>query len=776
MTTPAMPAGAPRTNPIRVLAWAWVALGIVYLLFLGGGFQGIYSVHLRVVSLVAICVTLVAWLAFAWRHPAWRPTTAIWPAFVVGFGAMALSTLTSPTPRLGLDYLAYAVLLTGLYLLLVRLWADPFTNVRLGVLTVATAFGICLAYIGVVGARWIEFWGLVGAIRTPPLRPLFEGLSYGNPSAVLTVALLLVTAAVAYMGIDSARRRTVVAVLIVLVCVVILMTGSRAGWLAVPAAFAITSIVWLLVPDHRTQVRELLRDRRIAIGVGAVLVVGVVIAAFLAPVILLRASAGGEEGRATFFAAAIRMFAAAPLTGVGMGGWAADRIAYTKEGEIDYYIPHAHDLYFQAAAELGIVGLVAGAIALGCLIWLIAGALRDDDAVRRRFGWASLFGLAYFGIHQFLDFYPNMPAALFAFALPIAWLDSTARRTVGQDRVRVGPLAARVGRVALFAGVIVAVATLAWSESVALKADGAVGAANRRDWEGALPLIQAAAREDPALPSYAFTLGLVSAALGDLPAARREFETAANGDQLPEAWLDLAAIQLREGDPSAARETLSKALRLGVQQPANDVAAAWMYLRMDDPGAATASLAEAIAKIPSLAGDPYLAADPGFATIRADAVARALATADEDAAWEIALVSGDPATARSLAGQLVRDDRVLAETVIDAWGGSQPAVAALDALARQRALDRGTLSWAARVARRSKDDEAAARYQRWGALIGGITAAETRIVESREAGDPISGSNTGFHSQYVYRRPAPTDHLVPWLPRLTDERAGAAGG
>ena len=48
-----------------------------------------------------------------------------------------------------------------------------------------------------------------------------------------------------------------------------------------------------------------------------------------------------------------------PLTGQGPGSWAPDRIAFTDASEIDYYIPHAHNVPAQTLAEFGLVGVVA---------------------------------------------------------------------------------------------------------------------------------------------------------------------------------------------------------------------------------------------------------------------------------------------------------------------------------------------------------------------------------------------------------------------------------
>ena len=133
------------------------------------------------------------------------------------------------------------------------------------------------------------------------------------------------------------------------------------------------------------------------------------------------------------------MFADNPMLGLGPGTWAARRVAYTDPGELDFITPHAHDVYLQTAAELGIVGLAVGVIALACVAWLAIGAIRGDRPERRRWAWAAVVALVYLGLHSVLDFYANMPAVLLLVAIPVAMLDATADRRLGLP-ARLAPL------------------------------------------------------------------------------------------------------------------------------------------------------------------------------------------------------------------------------------------------------------------------------------------------------------------------------------------------
>ena len=198
---------AERASLPATLAWAGFAVLFLYAVLLGGSWLGIYVLPFRLASLGIIAVTLVGWAVVAWRHPAWRPRTSAWPLVVLPLGAFALAVAASRYPRLGLEYLAWGVLLVALYLLLVRILALPFARARIGALAAIVGLVIGIFYLAWVTLAWIEWWGLIGHFEVPPLRPLFAGLTYRNPSAVMTVVVLLTLIAYAGLGFDGRGRR-----------------------------------------------------------------------------------------------------------------------------------------------------------------------------------------------------------------------------------------------------------------------------------------------------------------------------------------------------------------------------------------------------------------------------------------------------------------------------------------------------------------------------------------------------------------------------------------
>jgi hypothetical protein len=113
-----------------------------------------------------------------------------------------------------------------------------------------------------------------------------------------------------------------------------------------------------------------------------------------------------QSNRYEYWRVAIREFGDAPLRGGGSGSF---RTVWLRERSIDETVRDAHSLYFETAAELGLVGLVA-------LLAFVAGIV---VMARRSTGAAGAIGaLAVFAIHAGLDWDWELPAlALVALTL-----------------------------------------------------------------------------------------------------------------------------------------------------------------------------------------------------------------------------------------------------------------------------------------------------------------------------------------------------------------------
>jgi O-antigen ligase/tetratricopeptide (TPR) repeat protein len=765
---------------IRLIAWAGAAVLATYVIFVGGNWWGIYTSSLRVVTVGGAAVVLGLWAVLAWRNPAWRPRTALWPAVIAALGSLTISTVFSRVPRVSLEYLGYAVVLAALYLLLVRLFASPFFRQRLPTL-MALLFGITAgAFLVRIAGTWVEWWALIGHMTMPPLRPSFEGLTFGNPSAVLTMVCLLAVPTAATFAGPTRRGVAVLLVILAVIAAVALLSGSRAGWLALGLTVIVLPVAWLSSRPNRANLasaaRPLWRGRgRFVIagaGIGLVL-----IAVALAPAVARRIGEGGESVRIGFSAAALRMFVESPLAGTGPGTWVIQRLAYTLPTEPDTYIPHAHNIETQTLAELGIIGALAGGVLVVGIFGLLRSAVRSGDPTRSRWAWVTAAGLVYFVAHQVLDFYVNMPAFLFAASLPIAYLDArqlgaTAPEAAEPDgarrkpppRGRLLPGQWVAGMTSVFV-VATAIAGLLLQEVPAGRAATAVELANRGQWAEADEAARDAAAADPEIHSYQLTAGLTADRAGDTGRALRAFEAVARRDDLPEGWLNLAAEQAALGRTDDAIASIQRALRIGAQRPAVAMPAGELAMRLGDRDLATAALSAAFTAVPSLAGDPWWEESPMRIAARRDAVAAASATAWPELRWQLALMSGDVDGARDMLGGPLAAG--FEPDVVRAWTGDDTARLRVVAACEASPLELEHLEWCARVQGHAGLEDEAVRFRSLTDILlqsSAEYAGEFRVAKVQYS--KINGEAADLWALFTYRRPAPWDILVPSLVHL----------
>jgi tetratricopeptide (TPR) repeat protein len=761
----------------RVIGWAAVAVLAAYALFVGGAWAPTFWAPYRVLTLILAIVGIVVWMVVAARNPEWRPRSALAPAFAAALLAFLLSTVMSRYPRFGFEYLAWSILLVALYLILQRLMASPFFRARLISFAVIAGVVIGLWYVAAVFARWFEWWSLVGRLTAPPLRPGFESLMLGNPSAVMTASVLLAAPAVAMLW-GASRTRSAIALLIVLLSLfVVVASGSRAGWLAVGLASVVVGGLWLLAPDHRGWLTSALRSRWVKVGlVPVALVVGIVAVAF-GPGLMIRAGSGGENLRFGYVLSSLRMFESSPILGTGPGTWAPLRVANTVAGETDYYIPHAHNLFVETLAEFGVIGVMAGLVAAFFLGRLLLRSVRAPDPKVRHMGWAALFATAYFAAHQLLDFYANLPAILFAFAIPVAWLDAAQERDPTHPKAvaaaawlppRARPVLAAGG----IAVILVAAGYLGWSERAALEMEDGTSALNGLAYERAIPSLERAVAIDPAMPPYHLALGLALANTGQPARAELEFMVTAEADDLPEAWLNLAAIRLERGDEAGATAALARAARLGYQQAAIALAAGDLWLELGRRDDAIEAFESAVLLLPSLAGDPWWRADEARERVWHEVSERVLAKVPATVRFEMALEAADLASAGEAVEAIESlDGRDTFQLILEAWDGNPEEVAALEQRARERPLDGTIVNWCARVLRRIGDDAGAQRYVQWAETLTALSS--TAGFQARIVGDDASfivgGINSLFYGHFTYRRPTPSNHLINGLPHVALE-------
>lgn len=412
----------PLVERLRAIRAPFVVLLVVVLLPVGRGSEAAVAI-----GMLAAFV-LLARGRLDWRSDAARLVFALFacywlPTLVSAFGAVAPGktwSTVATTPRL-----------------------LPFALFTLWALRDAARWPVFVAAVGTVVALWVldayvqmaTGFSLGGAPERERLSGIFGAgnLKLGQVLATLSPFLLL--AARARFG-----RAGLIAAFVLMIAPV-LLSGSRAGWLA----FALVGLVlaWCETRDPR---RFLVALATLAFAFAAVATLALYDSARFGMRVerSLLALDGGERavdeasaGRLSIWRTALAMAKAHPLNGVGARGFryayphyaaAGDRFVDTAS---DVGASHAHQIVLEVLSETGLVGVLAWLAGA----WLAWRAWRRADAAARERAFAP--GLALFAttfpLNTHLAFYSAWWGLLFWWlvALYCAALGASRRAAEG---------------------------------------------------------------------------------------------------------------------------------------------------------------------------------------------------------------------------------------------------------------------------------------------------------------------------------------------------------
>jgi len=175
--------------------------------------------------------------------------------------AFVIATITSRVPRLSVEMLGYAVLLAELYLLLVALMRRPRFRAHFERLAIVLCLLVCVLYLLQVLQAWQLWWGAVGHLTIPLLRPGYLGLSL-SPNPIATLVLLLGAFGLATGRLRGRAGRAVSVALLVLVAATTVITGSRGAWIGAGAALFVCVLAALIMaPTARGRAATFVRTR-----------------------------------------------------------------------------------------------------------------------------------------------------------------------------------------------------------------------------------------------------------------------------------------------------------------------------------------------------------------------------------------------------------------------------------------------------------------------------------------------------------------------------------
>jgi putative inorganic carbon (hco3(-)) transporter len=761
----------PRSSPgnsLKLVAWIGVLLAAIYLETSGGTYPGIASVTGQIATQVLAYVLLGGWLLVAALRPSWRPSTPLLAPVALVSATYSLSALASQRPRLSLEPTLAGLGFALTYLFLSRLLADPWFRRRIESLLIVSVALVAFGYIAQVTSEWIVWWGLIGRIALPPLRPSSASLVFGSPNLIAAYLILLAPLGVVVLA-QRTHRTWLAAIVCVAAGIAVFLTGSRGGYLGVATGFGLG----ILLAIARSDVGQLSAMMLGRIRARPILLVpiGVALAglALFVPAVLYRFAQGGESLRLDLWRSALTIFADHPVLGGGPGTWVQLKVAANPPSVANIIVPHAHDMYVQAAAELGLAGLAAAAILL------VTVARRLKQGIQSRLAGlpiqtaAVAVGLAAFAGQSLVDNLVNLPLICLPVIGLVAWIDGRLTMTESKAAPARGKRLGALGPVVVLIALLLAATSFARIDSAGLDDMVANDAAVAGDWPAALGGYERALASDPELTLYQLQRSSALARVGRTGDARMQLSHAVEADPVAINLVSLATLDIAAGDGAAALSHIHRAVELGWFDPTVALNAGIIGEQTGDRSFAVDQFANAVAWDPPIASSAFWD-EPARQIAKADVISKARTRVDPATAALILAYSGDAAGAHAELNRMPESKPRDLDLAASAWlagdvAAAQPKVAAI--------LDRDPRDWAAagwmsRIARLSGDTELAERYERWASIVE-FDAASSLSDELSVVPAPPGDATAGLPANYpwsVYLRPIAPYLLAPQVVRI----------
>ncbi len=381
---------------------------------------------------LAILWAIEGYLSYAWITDGWSIILPVAALVLFSFlqtislGALQLPSIASPASNtISLDpyetrFFALQLAAVGLYGLFLFRYLTTARRLRI-VINLLIAIAVASAIFGILRrtAQHNTGFGL-------PLLHLEQGygqfINQNHFAYLMEMGLGLILGMVLGGGI---RREQVLAYLAALLPIwtALALCGSRGGLVAMLAEVGVAAFLLIGLLQNRresesqTKFLALLRSAPVRIGLFLVLVCGVVFGTFylggehLASRIEATRSdfaPGASElrvgvSRNEIWALTLKMFAAHPVLGVGMGAyWAAVPGLHDASGA--WTPQEAHGDYLELLASGGLIGCAIGVWFLSAVVKKTRITLQSPNRFRRAACLGAAIGLAGVAVHSLVDF------------------------------------------------------------------------------------------------------------------------------------------------------------------------------------------------------------------------------------------------------------------------------------------------------------------------------------------------------------------------------------
>ena len=557
-------------------------LSAAYIILIGGTYY--YQIFaVRVFHHLFVTILLGFWLIRRLLHRRGLPPTPLNALLYLNVMVWFIAALFSLDPRMALENLWFPLTNLLLFFVMVDLLQTGWEALLIDTQFLLTTLVVLLS--GIQLGSWFFGWGFgtpPGASVTGgglpmsavPLR-LFIPFGVTTWLAAYTASLAVFTGAWAF----AARRhgtRTAYWMLAVLLVLLMVLTGSRGGWLSLIAGAAIF-LVLHLAGDLRFRIFV----RRYRIPLLAIAAAAAAIFVFaLMRLSADRAHSAGDILRFDLWRAAAAITVDHPLLGVGPGLFGRAFQLYRDPFNVDNRLSTAHNFYLNTLAETGVIGagVAVGLAAILLLTWWRLWR-HSETPSRKTHLEGALAALTGFGVQSFFDTFTLAPFVLLALLLTAYCVTATRSRL--ETRLKGNVPAALVSLVIVLA-----------SGFGILRSDQAQAAFNTSVHDQSFDQAQSAAALDPALNLYQLQIAYLTD--GDSAQAIISYQQALTLEPTWDTgWINLAALYERQGDTTQALDALQHAIAIDNR---NGALLLWAQLAERANLAPKSSIAEAYTK------------------------------------------------------------------------------------------------------------------------------------------------------------------------------------
>ncbi|MFN8459861.1 MAG: O-antigen ligase family protein [Anaerolineae bacterium] len=648
---------------------------LLYFTFIGGTFYSQFNFTLRLANQIIVTTILGGWLLYQWLKKEGLPATTLDGAVAAYLGVSFVSAWLGLSPRFSLETWWFTLTHTLAFYLLVDLmrrgWTAKLTWAFFMTSAVVCLVGLAEFLAWYVGAplfpAFAQGWVELGGWRQP-IPPMIYRLAITlNGSTPLSAYLALLIPPAIGLIFSLPRRnenRQALWVWLILAFIIQILTFSRAGVLALATSTGMMIAGWYALAGKRLSAWQSLGNNlrgrsRLVLMVSLLAVLGLA-------VFWLQNSfanrAGNTQFRFVLWQVALQIFQDHPLSGAGPGNFGRALLRYNQANLPRLQMSSAHNVYLNTAAELGLLGVMAG----GYLIWQVGRAWwrRWQRAVSsppvERVALLTC-GAALLGLiaQTLVDTYSATPNILLMLAL-VAYIVSD---------VPVEPILFRQRLIALGTAVLLLVymAGFAWITRADGRFQKSLQAEAAGNWVEAISEAQEANRLDPYLPLYTYRLAFAEARLAALTQDPQLISAAAAhyqaGLQQEPIWglnsANLAGMLWQQGQRAEAIDILQRTIT-AEEEPLYVVNLGYFYEQEGDWAKAGAAYGQALTLAPILAGSGFWAASPERAARNQLFIEQALTHLNASAKQpveqlflvQVALAQGDFDRVEKLAGSV----------------------------------------------------------------------------------------------------------------------------